>query len=380
LILLILLILALLLLYRIRGLLLPFIMAIVLAYLIEPVVKLLTHRPRLPRGAAIAFVYLLILAALVAIPVSAIPPIVNQANNLINNTPRYLRQLGEFLQEPIRISEEIEIPIDQLPLDQAYTSLSSNLIDVVQTIGSQTLTLFGNVATATLSTVGWTILVLFLSFYMVKDHEQLFRSIVEMAPASYHEDLYRLSQKMSTTWDSYLRGQLVLGLIVGTITFSMAVIVGLPNPLILGLIAGFMEFLPTIGPILAAIPAVLIALFQSELSWIGRSLSPFWFAVVVTGIYMLIYQFENYYLVPRVIGHHLKLHPLVVILGALAGASVAGAFGILLAAPVLASARLIFMYIYCKLTDQPPFPDVVFEQDGDGTEAKAITGEEGESA
>jgi predicted PurR-regulated permease PerM len=355
----ILLVLALLLVYRIRILLLPLLMAFVLAYLIEPAVQFLMRRTPLPRIAVIVFVYLIVVAGLVSIPVSAITPIVHQTNNLINNTPQYLQQLGQFFQEPIIISEDIQIPIDQLSLDQAFASLSSNLVDIVQTLGSQTLTIFGSVATATLSTVGWTIMVLFLSFYLVKDHEQLFRSVVQMAPPAYHHDLYRLSREISITWNAFLRGQLVLCVVVGLIVFIMALVIGLPNAIILAIIASIAEFIPTIGPVLAAIPAALVAFFQAEASWLGSLMSPFWFAMLVLGLYGLIYQIENYYLVPHIIGHHLKLHPLVVILGALAGASVAGVLGIILAAPVLATARLIFMYIYCKLTDQPPFPDMV---------------------
>jgi predicted PurR-regulated permease PerM len=163
---------------------------------------------------------------------------------------------------------------------------------------------------------------------------------------------------MSATWNAFLRGQLVLGTVVGFIIFLIALVVGLPNALILALIAGFAEFLPTIGPILAAIPAMLVAFFQSEASWIGNIMSPFWFTILVAGIYALIFHLENYFLAPRIIGYHLRMHPLVVILGALAGARIAGFLGVLLAAPVLASARLILMYIYCKLTDQPPFPDI----------------------
>lgn len=355
----ILLILALLIIYRIRILLLPLLMAVVLAYLIEPVVQLLWQRTKLPRNVAIVLVYLAIVAGLISIPVSAITPIIHQTNNLINNTPRYLQRLGQFLQRPIVISEEIQIPIDELSLDQAFTSLSSNLVDLVQTLGSQTLTLFSSVATATLSTVGWTILVLFLSFYLVKDHEHLFRSVVEMAPPAYHQDLYRLSQEINITWNAFLRGQLVLCIVVGLIVFTVALIIGLPNAIILALIASIAEFIPTVGPVLAAIPATLVAFFQAETSWLSQFMSPFWLAVLVLGLYGLIYQVENYYLVPNIIGHHLKLHPLVVILGALAGASVAGVLGIILAAPVLATARLIFMYVYYKLTDRPPFPDMV---------------------
>ena len=149
----------------------------------------------------------------------------------------------------------------------------------------------------------------------------------------------------------------MLCVVVGIIIFVIALIIGLPNAITLALIAGVMELIPTFGPILAAIPAVLIAAFQADASWLGSLMSPFWFAILVLGIYAFIYQFENYYLVPRIIGHHLKLHPLVILLGVLGGASVAGILGILLAAPVLASVRLVWMYLYCKLTDQDPFSD-----------------------
>jgi predicted PurR-regulated permease PerM len=344
-------------LYRVRRLLLPFAMAVVLAYLVEPAVKLITRRTPLPRTATIVLLYVMMIIALISIPVSAISPIVIQVNSLLNNIPSYLRQLGEFLRAPIFISG-IEIPIDQLPIEQVYGSLSNNLITIVQTVGSRSISLFGSVASATISTVGWTILVLFLSFYLVKDHESLFRSVVNLVPSDYQYDIQMLSNEISRTWNAFLRGQLFLCLVMGVIVFVLALIIDLPNALLLAIIAGLAEFLPTIGPILAAIPAVLLGLAQANSSWIGNLTSPFWYTVLVLGLYAVIYQLENYYLVPRIIGRHLRLHPLVVILGALAGASVAGLLGILLAAPLLASARLVFRYIFCKLTDQSPFPGV----------------------
>ena len=344
-------------LYRFRLLLLPLSMAMILAYLIEPLVSQLTLRTPLSRNLSIGIIYLLLVTALVSIPVSTITPIVTQVSNFIHRTPQYIRDIGEFFQEPIVLAEDIVLPVEQLSLDQLFTSLSSNLVEIVQTLGGQTISIFGSLATATISTVGWTIMVLFLSFYLVKDHEVLFESLVKMAPRSYQSDMYCLSEGISITWNAFLRGQLVLCVLVGIIIFVIAIIIGLPNAITLALIAGLMELIPTFGPILAAIPAVLIAAIQSESSWLGSLMSPFWFAMLVLGLYGFIYQFENYYLVPRIIGHHLKLHPMAVLLGVLGGASVAGILGILLAAPVLASVRLIWMYIYCKLTDQDPFSD-----------------------
>jgi predicted PurR-regulated permease PerM len=178
---------------------------------------------------------------------------------------------------------------------------------------------------------------------------------VDLFPPEYRSDARRLSSEIAGAWNAFLRGQLILFVIMGTAVFLLATVIGLPNALLLGLISGLAEFLPNVGAFLAAIPAVIIALFQNEASWLGRQMSPFWFALVVLGLYTLLQQIENLLLVPRVIGRSLNLHPMVVFLGAIAGASIAGILGILLAAPVMASARLIFLYVYRKLNDQPPF-------------------------
>jgi predicted PurR-regulated permease PerM len=335
----------------------PIILATVLAYLVEPLVKLADRYTPLPRLAAIAVIYLLIIAALIAIPISALPPVIKQVNNLINNTPLYFQQAGEFLQQPMTIGA-FEIPTDQLPLDQLYAGLANNVINLTQTIGGRSLSLLGSIAGATISTVGWTILVLFLSFYLVKDHDMLIETAVDLVPPSYRSDFRLLSHQVSITWNAFLRGQMVLCVVMATIIFTLALIIGLPNALILALIAGLAEFLPTIGPIIAAVPAALIGVIQSDASWLGRLLPPFWFVILILGIYGLLFQLENYYLLPRIMGYHLKLHPILVVLGALIGASVAGLLGVLLAAPVLATLRLFLYYVYYKLTDQPPFPNL----------------------
>lgn len=348
----------LLILYRVRRLLLPFVMAVILAYLVEPLVRRIHKRTRLPRILIIAIIYLLIIAFLVAIPVSAIPPIVGQVNLLIKNFPSYIFKIGVLVQElqnPIVITEDIVIPLDVWELDRAFLTLSSNLLNIVQGLGGQTISIFSNVVGASLSTVGWVVVVLFLSFYLVKDYEQLFAGMLSLAPGDYHGDLIRLSKEMSLLWNAFLRGQLVLCLVVAGIVFAVTMVLGLPSALLLAAIAGLMEFFPTIGPVLAAIPAVIIGYIQYDSSWLGQITGPFWFVIIIIVIYAVIYQTENYVLLPRIIGYRLRLHPVVVILGAIAGATIAGILGILLAAPFLASMRLIFSYIYCKLTDKPPF-------------------------
>jgi predicted PurR-regulated permease PerM len=305
---------------------------------------------------SVASVYLVLIAALLAIPIITVPPLVTQVNALINRTPEYLDQLGVVLSRPVEIGP-FEIPLDEYPiLDQIYANVSSNFVEVAQTIGRQSVDVLTSVAGATLTTLGWIVIVLVLSFYMITDYGRLFSSMVEMIPAAHRGDMYRLGNEISATWHAFLRGQLLLCLTIGIVTFILALIIGLPNALALALIAGIAEFIPNVGPILAAIPAVLIAFFQYDSSWLGAQLSPLVYTVIVLVMYILIQQVENIVLVPRIIGRSLGLQPIVVFVGAIAGASVAGILGILLAAPVLATARLILVYIMRKLADEPPFP------------------------
>jgi predicted PurR-regulated permease PerM len=367
----ILLIFFLLVLYQIRNLLVPIILAFVVAYVVEPIVGFLYERLKLKRPAAIVLIYLTILAVFIAIPIFTIPQVIAQVTGLVENGPNYVEQLGQFLErleQPIQIGS-FTIPTDELPLDQAYQAISENLLNILQTVGTQSLSIFGSVASATFSTLGWTLVILVVSFYIVMDRRQLTGSVVDLFPVEYQNDLRMLGREISLTWNAFLRGQLILFAIMGVSIFLLATIIGLPNALLLGLISGLAEFIPNLGAILAAIPAVLIAFFQADASWLGRTMSPFWFAVVVLGLYILAQQIENLVLVPRVIGRSLNLHPVVVFVGAIAGASVAGILGVLLAAPLLASARLVLLYVFRKLYDLPPFPEAELE-------AQAITSSE----
>jgi phosphoglycolate phosphatase len=130
-------------------------------------------------------------------------------------------------------------------------------------------------------------------------------------------------------------------------------IVGLPNAGLMGLLAGLLEVIPTFGPILATIPALLIAFFQGSTY---LPMSNFWFSVLVVAIYTVIQQTENAYLVPRIMGRRMLLHPVVIFIGVLAGGILFGALGVLLAAPVIGTLRVLLKYVYSKLLDEDPFP------------------------
>jgi predicted PurR-regulated permease PerM len=245
------------------------------------------------------------------------------------------------------------------------------LQNIVSPIASRTVSFLIDLA----SGFAWLIFILIVSFYLLKDTGRLVRSLENLVPVDYREEVHRLLREITIIWNAFLRSQLVLCAVVGTVVGVALAIVGVRNALILAIIAGILEIIPNIGPTIAAIPAILIAYFQGSAH---LPLSNGWFAILVIGLYVVIQQLENNFLVPRIIGRSLNLHPLVVIIGVIAGASLAGILGIFLAAPILASLRIVGNYVYRKLLDLEPFDELRADslptQDGeDETEGKGET-------
>jgi len=150
---------------------------------------------------------------------------------------------------------------------------------------------------------------------------------------------------------TFLRGQLLLMLSIFLMTGIVLSVVGLRHALPLALIAAFLEIIPIIGPIVAAVPAVVIAVFQ-EPTPLG--LSGVAYPMLIIGVYVLIQQTENHLLVPNIIGRSVDLHPAAVIFAVLAGATIGGLLGVFLAAPVAASLRIVGRLVVQLLLDQGP--------------------------
>jgi predicted PurR-regulated permease PerM len=162
-----------------------------------------------------------------------------------------------------------------------------------------------------------------------------------------------LIARIERMWNAFLQGELRLMLVIGVITTIGLTALGMPGALYLGIIAGLLEIIPTIGPIIAAVPAVIVALVQGSAYLPIGNLA---FAGLIILFYILVQQVENNLIVPRVLGDAVDLPPLVVMTGAVIGASVGGILGVMLATPVIATGREILGYLYRKLLDREPFP------------------------
>jgi predicted PurR-regulated permease PerM len=155
-------------------------------------------------------------------------------------------------------------------------------------------------------------------------------------------------------WTEYLRGQLTVAVAVGILTAIVLFALGTPGALVLGVIGGFFNIIPTFGPIFAGLVAALVALVQGS---DRLNVSNVVFAVIVVGAYAVIQQLESNVITPRILGGTLAVSPLVILLGILVGFSGAGVLGAVVAVPVVASGREIFLYVRAKLVDEDPYPD-----------------------
>lgn len=340
-------------LYQFRGLLRPLLLAGLIAFIFIPVIDFFEDRIGMHRGIASGTLFLILLIAMLALlaaPVTAVPSIRRAILSAQLDLRQIIDDIGAFF------SREIEIAGYEFDLSLVSQELSSALRRLVENLAQGTLDLVLSIASGAF----WIFFILVVSFYLVKDAHRISNQAVQLAPPGYQRDAMRLRDEIVQVWNAFLRGQLLLGSVMGAVTAVVTAALGLPYPWALGLFAGFMEVIPNIGPVLAAIPSVLLALIQ------GSAFIPlgnFWFAVLVAGTYALLQLLENNLLGPRILGRTLELHPLAVLIAVLAGGQLAGILGILLAAPTLATFRVLGRYILSRLYDRDPFARLPVEEE-----------------
>lgn len=342
-------------LYLMRSLLAPLVLAVLLAYLLHPVLTRLTTQLRLSRGCALLIVYLFLVLLLVGTTTGLGVAISQRVTQLAT----YLGELSVELPAQIESLARLQIPIGPWQVDLSQINLGPILSDLASAISpllSQTGSLLASVAKATASVVSLVILVLILGYYLLLDMGKMEQGILELVPLSYRGDFRRLIGETGQVWNAFLRGQAILAIVMTVLVAVVLTGLGVRFPLVLGFIAGLMEFIPWFGPVVATIVTVLVALLQPS-NWWG--LTPLGFGLLVFIVFLFIQQLENHVLFPNIIGQSLHMHPLIVLLSALVGGLLAGLVGLLLAAPTVATLRLWLGYIYRKVVGLDTWPGPV---------------------
>lgn len=343
--------------YATRGVIAPLVIAFLLAYLLHPLVSRLENWTGMPRTVAVVLVYLLLILLIAGATTGVGLAIAQQVVGIAQDLSALIGQLPTFLRELSESSIQVgpwTVDLAQANLDPLINSLTSSIQPVV----SRTGTIVASAVSTTASTVATLVLVLVMGYYLLRDFDHLGGSLLDLVPPEYREDVGRLLDETGRVWGSFLRGQLILGVVMGVGAALVYGAIGMRFALGLGLITGLMEFIPIFGPFIAGGVAVLLAVFQASNFW---GLSPLGFVLLVLAIAVLIQQIENTILVPRILGHNLNLHPLIVLVAAISGGLLAGFLGILLAAPSVATMRLWLGYLYRKTVGLDTWPSPVIE-------------------
>jgi mannose-6-phosphate isomerase len=360
--------------WRFRDLLTPLIIAALLAYILNPLISLIDVRTRLTRTQTVLAVYLILALVLlsgsaaigfvavdqVLVLSEALPIWTAQAVALLPELPTFIpAQLAfwDFVIDLTPLQAQVQAQFDAF-LNRGqidWRAIGTQVFNVVEPIFNRGGSVAATVVQATVSVLGLMFLIFVISIYMANDTPRFGRAISDLAhQPGYREDADRLMADISRVWAAYLRGQVLLAVIMFFVVSIVLGVLGVSNALGLGLLSGILEFLPVIGPLVGAGAAVLVAFFQQTTPW---GLTSFQFALVVLAVMFLIQQLGNNLLVPRIVGDALDLHPLLVMVSVLMGASLAGLLGAVLAAPVVASVKILGGYAWRKMLDLPPFPN-----------------------
>jgi predicted PurR-regulated permease PerM len=393
----ILLIAAVVMLWLVRPMLPMLVIAGVVAYFLSPLVDL-AERVRIPRTISTLFLYLLLLVGLILTPVLLAPVLLAQLASLNFDVPTTAVRLFAWISTAIsNLPDTVELfgfvvpisgltnQIEQGYQDAVFIPTLAEVLSYFQQLISTATNVVSSTAAFGFSVVGGIfqvlitfLLIFFFSLYMTKDAPSIRRYIEGLFPRNYQSEWVDLLRRMGFIWQSFFRGQLVLCVVVGTTTWLALELAGMPGALLLGILAGSLEIIPTLGPVISMIPAVIIALIQGSPVLAEYGVNNFGFALITAAIYFIIQQLENYILVPRIIGSGVNLHPIVVLVGVTIGFNLFGILGALFAAPVIASLRVLGAYIHAKLLDYAPFQDMVLPPRRRRTVVyrRAVTGDE----
>lgn len=305
------------LLWLIRDIVVLVFVVILLVLALEPLVNKLTGWG-IPRVLGVLFIYILLGIILGLVVYWVVPPLVFQLRDLAFKLPVIFNQLSDFR------------GTSAIATGQTLTSFSEELNKIGGGLLNATLAIFGGFVSA--------LTVLVLTFYSLLDEKGFKKIIYDLIPLARHNEVSSIIQKIATKIGYWLRGQIVLMIIVGILDGAGLAILGIPFALTLGILAGFLEIIPLVGPLLAGLAAVLVSLAGGVVLWK---------ILIVVGIFILVQQLEGHILVPRVMQKAIGLSPVAIILAVLIGAKLLGTGGAILAIPV-AAILLVFSQEYIE--------------------------------
>jgi predicted PurR-regulated permease PerM len=340
--------------YLLAPVLTPFAVAALLAYLGDPLVDRLERR-RLSRTLAVTLVFALMTLALVVAVLLLIPMLERQILRFIEQLPRYIAWLQDtmlpWLEQQFGVDIERFEPANLVAMLRQHWAQAGGIAAAV----------LGGVSKSGMAIMLWItnlVLIPVVTFYLLRDWDVMVERIRTLLPRSVEPTISRLARQSDEVLGGFLRGQLSVMLALGAIYTIGLSLVGIDLALLIGMLAGFVSFIPYLGAIVGIGAGIIAALVQY---------GDLWHVALVVGVFAIGQTIESFALTPWLVGDRIGLHPVAVIFAILAGGQLFGFLGVLLALPVAAVVMVLLRYVHEQYTastlysagDAPPMPDTV---------------------
>ena len=314
------------------------------AYLINPAVVYLTTRTRMQRMAAVNLVYFSAVILLIGVPATLLPIFADEAQIVIEDLLNLANQLRETLSRPIRVGGLV------FHLEEWGRSLFQVQDAVLSPIPERFLLLLETTSVGVL----WFLVILVSVHLFLSQWPAMRDWLINLAPPPYRPEVEELYNRVRRVWMAYLRGQIVLMLIV-CVVFTVAwLILGIPGALLLGVIAGLFTLVPDVGPFLAVVLTAGVTLLEGS-TWIP--LSNLWVTGIVIIVYLVLINLKNFFLRPYIMGRSVHMNEALVFIAIIIATILKGILGALLVVPVVASVIVIAGYVQRRVVGLPPFED-----------------------
>ena len=320
------------LLWRLAPMLMPFVVAAMLAYLGDPLADRL-ERVGMGRTLAVSIVFLLLALLLTGALLLLIPLISHQIENLIQNVPRYV----DWAEHTAWPWLQAKLHLDPRTFDS--DRMIATIKEHIGSVGGIAGQVLGKVSRSGLGLVLWLtnlVLIPVVAFYLLRDWDRLVAAIDRLLPRSIQPTIAHLARESDAVLGAFVRGQLLVMLALGVFYGTGLGLVGLSVGLLIGMVAGLLSFVPYLGFIIGFVAAIIAALVQFG-DWAH--------VLMVCGVFMLGQLLEGYVLVPKLVGDKIGLHPVAVIFAVLAGGYLFGFLGVLLALPAASVIVVLLRYL-----------------------------------
>lgn len=308
----------------------PFLLAFGLAYLLNPVVEALEKR-RIGRRMAIALVFIGIIAVIGAAIFLMLPKLYTELSKLTLSLPMTMQTIDQAIQDFRTHFRSTGLP------NQVAQVIDENLAHM-EIVVVEHLRSFLQTLPQMLASLSLFILSPVLAIYFLADWKRLNKGCLRLVPQKWRLGWQRLLQDINHVVRRYIRGDMIIAVIVGILTGIGVKLVGMDYALLIGIICGVFDLIPYFGPVIGAVPSILLGLTNSPMM-----------GLKVAIVIIIVQQLESDVISPKLMGDSVGLHPLLIVFVLLAGGELAGFWGMLISVPIAAVLRVIFRHIYFRL-------------------------------